>query len=82
MMAISIILLTIPACVDEDPVTPSTRRQWSLTTLPTDSIAEHPDMVEIAKQLPAFGGMYFDDAGDLVVALTDVAHRPGRGEAD
>jgi hypothetical protein len=44
-----------------------------VTTLPDDSIDEHPDMLAIAREMPEFGGFYFNDRGDLEVALTNTS---------
>src|SRR5262249_51252414 len=61
------------ACVEESPVeNQSTSPQWTVASLPEDSIEEHPEMLRIAKEVPEFAGFYFDATGQLIVAMTDL----------
>src|SRR5687768_1470907 len=73
LLATIVMSLTSAACVDDDPVDPRTVvPQWTVANLPEDSIRDVPAMVEIAREVPSFGGVYFDDEGQLVIAMTDV----------
>ena len=71
------------ACSDE-LVTPPTKSaptpsangaRWTVATVPPDSISDSQPSIDVAKKVPAFGGMYFDDDGQLVVAMTDAGPR-------
>lgn len=59
------------ACIDNDPAGAGPRIQRSSAVQSTDSIAEDPPMLAIARELESFGGFYFDDQDRIVVALTN-----------
>lgn len=61
------------ACVDEEtPVAPGARGNLALTTAPLESLGEDPPFIEIAGQVPSFGGFWFNEQGtQIVVGLTD-----------
>lgn len=66
-------VISLSACFDDEGVSSvSSRPQWTVETLPADSIFEDEPMLEVARQLPSFGGFYFNDQDQIVVALTDV----------
>jgi hypothetical protein len=77
-LALSVVSGTL-ACSDE-PVTPPTtsarslsasRAGWTVATVPADAITDNQPSIELGRRVPAFAGMYFDDDGQLVVAMTD-----------
>lgn len=79
LAALAVALVTmgpgLTACFD-DPIRPEPSEPvYSLADLPEDSIKDVPEVVAIARQVPSFAGMYFDDQGRLVVAMTDVNQR-------
>jgi hypothetical protein len=63
------------ACVEDYPTTPTREHSFALANLPADSIQDVPEMVAIAREVPTFAGMYFDDQGRLVIAMTDASRR-------
>lgn len=64
-----------PACVNDDPAMPvgGDLKPGFALQLPIDFIDEHPEALSIARETPAFGGLYFNDQRELVVALTDLS---------
>lgn len=65
------------ACSDEEiPAAPSTRENPALTSGPLaslDSLGEMQPFIEIAREVPSFGGFWFNDQDQIVVALTNPA---------
>src|SRR6185295_2774316 len=70
-------------CSDE-PVIPATksrptltasRARWTVATVPIDSITDNQPSIALARRVPTFAGMYFDDDGQLVLAMTDARRR-------
>jgi hypothetical protein len=54
------------ACVDREP-TAVDRARMQLASVADESIIESPILLAIARQLPSFGGMYFNERDQLVV---------------
>jgi hypothetical protein len=76
IFAVAALSAAIVACVEEEPIAPDDLRpQWTVATLPDDSLDDHPAMLAIAREVPSFGGMYFNDQGELVVAMTDLSRQ-------
>jgi len=74
-LAVALVTMALMACFD-DPMKPEpSEPAYSLADLPEDSIKDVPELVAVARQVPSFAGMYFDDQGRLVVAMTDVNQR-------
>jgi hypothetical protein len=66
------------ACRDEPPVglpaeSPAAQTLLDVANISVDSLYENPISLGVAKEVPSFGGLYFDDDGQLVVALTDLS---------
>jgi hypothetical protein len=76
-VALSLSLLAT-GCIDEDPVgqrlAPDDQpAAFSAATLPDELIFEDPPMLAIAREVHGFGGFYYNDAGEIEVAVTDEA---------
>ncbi len=77
VLAAVVAALTAVGCVDEQPVAPSRLQpRWTVATLPFDSIDDDPDALAIAREVPSFAGLYFNDRGDVEVALTNPSDLP------
>jgi hypothetical protein len=50
-------------------------RQLAAARLPDDSISDIPQFIAIAREVPEFAGMYFNDDGRLTIALTALDRR-------
>lgn len=62
------------ACIDEDnPVAPATRGNLALTSGPLESLDEARPFIEIAREVPSFGGFWFNKQDQIVVAVTNPA---------
>jgi hypothetical protein len=62
------------ACIDQDtPVAPGAPPSLALSSQPLESLGELPPFIEIAREVPTFGGFWFTDQDPIVVALTDLA---------
>lgn len=69
------------ACDEEEPTGPppdgtaaaELDRGWTLATLPDEEIQEDEILLSVAREVPSFGGFYYDSErpSELVVALTD-----------
>lgn len=73
----SLLPLTLIACVDDpaSTLTPgASLPSRSVANLPDEAVFEAPHMLGIARELPAFGGFYYNDRGQLEVALTDESY--------
>lgn len=73
-----LVMLTAFACSDQHPTESATppqspQAQQSASAIQIDSLGESPLLLAVAREVPEFAGLYFDDQGELVVALTDVA---------
>lgn len=72
---IALATATTSACTYEDTtVAPSAQSSLSAQTAPLESLGEHPAFVEIALEVPTFGGFWYnkDNVDQIVVALTDL----------
>jgi hypothetical protein len=47
------------------------RNRWTIETLPPELIFDDEPMMAIARELPGFGGFWFDDEDRIVVGLTN-----------
>jgi hypothetical protein len=72
-------LLGVAACDDRHPVVMPAAQlseendvRWTALNLPQDSIFEDPPQLDLARKLPSFAGVYYDEtrAGQLVISLT------------
>lgn len=77
VMAVAVASMSL-ACSDEYPAESSSRTQSlgiqrNAVAMRSDSLDEDPTLLSIAEAVPEFGGMYFDEMGQLVVTLTDVS---------
>ena len=72
---IALATATASACTYEDTtVAPDAQISLSVETASLESLGEHPAFVEIAREVPTFGGFWYnkDNADQIVVALTDL----------
>src|SRR5438874_274444 len=71
----ALILVSIGACTDEESVAPhGSPASAAVTTAPLETLGEIPAFIEIAEQVPSFGGFWFDKGGtQIVVGLTNPA---------
>lgn len=65
------------ACRDHDtPVGPVARSTPALSSQSLESLGELPPFIEIAREVPTFGGFWFNEQDQIVVGLTDLADFP------
>lgn len=72
----SLLPVTLIACVDDpSTLTPgASLPSRTVANLPDEAVFEDPHMLGIARELPAFGGFYYNDRRQLEVALTDQSY--------
>jgi len=75
LVATVFLAVALATCIEQrDPTSPLPPIQYTVATLPDDKIFEDPLMLTIARDMPTFGGFYYNAAGQLEVAVTDAAH--------
>jgi hypothetical protein len=65
-------VLALVGCIDQDPVSTSALSPQFDNSVAEDSIGDVPELAVIAREVPSFAGVYFDEQGRLVIALTDL----------
>ncbi len=68
-------VMFVAGCFDQDtPVAPTVAQpSLSLSSMPLEDVGELPPFVEIANEVPSFGGFWFNEKDQIVVAVTDLA---------
>src|SRR5262245_32722340 len=69
---IFLVPLILAACVEESTSPDALRPQLAATST-EDSLSDSPAMLAVAREVPAFAGAWFDEEGQLVIAMTDMS---------
>ena len=65
--------LNLGCTEQETPVAPGAQGGLTLSSAPLESLGELPPFIEIAREVPTFGGFWFNEQDQIVVAVTDLA---------
>ena len=75
ILTLALTTALVGACIDHDTVAaPGAQGSLALSSAPLNTLGEDLPLVEIASEVPTFGGFWYnkENQGQIVVALTDL----------